>query len=114
MNGVKVTLNKLAVKSRIHDLTEKGTFIISNEFLKDANYYCREDSGELERSAIRASQPEKGLLIWDTPYAKRTYYIGHPAKDKNPNASLMWAEIAATQNRDKYRRMLQKLIDQGV
>lgn len=112
--SVKVTLNKAAVAARVQTASAKGTTIIANELLKDANYYCREDTGELERSAIRSSQPEKGLLIWNTPYAKKMYYIGSPSKDRNPNASLQWADRAAKENKDKYNRMLQKLVDQGV
>ena len=112
--SVKVTLNKAAVNARVQATSAKGTFIMANELLKDANYYCREDTGELIRSAINASQPEKGLLIWNTPYAKKMYYIGSPSKDRNPNASLQWADRAAKENKDKYNRMLQKLVDQGV
>lgn len=111
---VKVEFNKSAVKARVEGAKNKGLTIITDAFVKDANFYCRQDSGELMRSAIRVSEPEKGRAIWDTPYAKRMYYTGTPAKDVNPNASLMWGHKAALQNNDKYQRMLQKIIDQEV
>ena len=110
----KITFDKSAVKARIEDVKDKSIAIMCNEALKDANFYCREDSGELERSAIRASQPEKGLLIWETPYAPSVYYLGFPSTDKNANASLMWAHKGFENNRKKYERMLQKLADGGT
>lgn len=112
--GVRVTLNKAAVRARVHTASEKATFAITNEFVKDANFYCKEDTGELERSAIRASEPEKGLAVWDTPYAKRQFYTGKASHDKNPNATTLWAERAKKKNLAKYGRMAQKIINQEV
>ncbi|MPW26258.1 minor capsid protein [Alkalibaculum sp. M08DMB] len=112
--GVTVTFNKQAVKARISTATEKGTYILANELLKDSNYYAREDSGELIRSSIRASNIKKGTLIWDTPYAKKMYYVGSPSRDKNPNASTLWAQKAADENKEKYLRIVQKVMDNEV
>lgn len=112
--GVTVTFNKQAVKARVRTATEMSTFILANELLKDANNYAREDSGELIRSSIRASNVKKGHLIWDTPYAKRMYYVGSPSKDKNPNATLMWAHRAKAENNKKYIQMLKKIIKEKV
>ena len=110
----KITFDKQAVKARITGIKDRDIPIMCSEALKDANFYCREDSGELIRSAIRASQLEKGLLIWNTPYAKRMYYNGFPSTDRNANASLMWAHKGFESNRKKYERMLQKLADGGT
>lgn len=111
--AVKVTLDKAAVVARIAADSKKATTKVANELLKDANYYCREDTGELERSAIRASRPEEGVLIWDTPYAKAAYYTGTPSKDRNPNASKLWAQKAVDENRDYYQELAQKTIKGG-
>jgi hypothetical protein len=112
--GVRVTLNKAAVRARVHTASEEATFAVANELLKDANYYCREDTGMLIASSLKASQPDKGLLIWDTPYAKRMYYTGSPSHDVNPNASTMWVHKAKSKHREKYKRIAQKFIKQGV
>lgn len=87
--------------------------MLANELLKDANFYCRKDSGSLISSSIRASRPEAGELVWDTPYAKAVYYTGTPSKDSNQNAELMWAEKAATQDRPKLERMAQAYMKGG-
>lgn len=116
MGGFRVKFNfdKNRVAASIQANCDKGIAIISSMALDDANHYAREDSGELIRSSLRASQPENGRLVWDTPYAKRMYYVGHPVKDVNPNASLMWAHKGASANKDKYLRMLKKLREERI
>ena len=111
IKGVTVKLDKGAVKARVNTDMKQGVKEISNEFLKDSNYFVREDSSELQKSAIRASDPDNGILVWDTPYAKRVFYTGTPSKDKNPNASLMWCEKAKDKNKGKYKRMFQAIIN---
>ncbi|MDI9498227.1 MAG: minor capsid protein [Bacillota bacterium] len=111
---VTVTFNKKAVAARLKAAGEKATLIMANEFLKDANSYARHYSGELIDSSIRASDPEKGLLVWDTPYARRVYYTGRPSTDKNKQARLMWAHHAYKLNRAKYMRMAQKVVQEEV
>jgi len=112
--SVRVTFNKTAVRARVHAASEKALPIMTNEFLKDANYYCREETGELIRSSLRASEPEKGIAIWDTDYARKVYYTGRPSIDTNPNASLMWAHKAHTLHKDKYRRIYDKVVKETV
>lgn len=105
---IEVVIDKAAVIGKIQVRNEKLRTIVANELLKDANYYCKQDSGELIRSSIRASKPEEGLLIWDTPYAKKQYYTGTASKDTNPNATIMWAHKAKDENKEKYERMMNK------
>ena len=104
---VDVQFNASALKAKFQAASEKGIAVVCNEALKDANFYARQDSGELIRSSIRASSPEKGELVWNTPYAKRVYYAGYPSKDRNPNASLLWAHKGYAENKDKYLRILE-------
>ena len=112
--SVRVIFNKAKVKARIVAASERATVIIANEFLKDANYYARQDTGNLIRSAELSSIPEKGIVQWVTPYARRVYYFGSPSKLKNVNARLRWAEIAKSENMEKYRRMGAQIIRQKV
>jgi len=117
--NVKVNFNKSAVKARVEGARNKGLTIVANEALKDANYFCRRDSGMLIDSSILASNPGKQELIWGgkgegLPYAKKMYYTGTPVTDENPNASLMWAHKAFSVFREKYKRILQKILNQEV
>lgn len=107
--NVRVEFDDKKLTRKIEKASEAALPIVMNEALKDANAYARMDTGEMIRSSIRASEPEKGRLVWDTPYARKVYYAGSPAHDSNPNARLLWAHFAYTQNRDKYIKMLDKL-----
>ena len=138
MSYVRVEFDKAGVKARIQAATAEATPIITNEFIKDANYYCKEDTGVLISSAIRGStlpapslnnpsledlailasaegsHPEDGFAVWDTPYAKRMYYTGSASHDRNPNASTLWGEKAKRANTKKYQRMAQAIADRRV
>ncbi len=75
--------------------------------------YTRFDTGELMRSAKTASEFKEGRLIWDTPYARRAYYIGKPSKDKHPKATLQWAHVAYKNNRKRIAKMANELARRG-
>ena len=92
--SVRVSTNRLRVHARITAGKKAMIAAVTEQVIEDGNYFCKQDQGALMSSALIASQPDKGLAIWDTPYAKRQYYTGTPSKDVNPNASLMWAEKA--------------------
>jgi hypothetical protein len=110
ISGVKIKFDRQAVTARISGQKDAALGQVTNEFIKDANYYARQDSSELIKSSLKHSDPNKGIARWRTPYAKRMYYVGTPVKDKNPNASLMWAHKAAAQNKEKYRKMFSQLM----
>lgn len=107
---VQLEFDKNALKVKIEAAKDKGIKEVCNEALKDANYYARMDTGETIRSSIRASRPEEGELVWDTPYAKKVYYTGHPSTDTNPNASLLWAHKGYAENHAKYNRILERIV----
>lgn len=112
--SVKVSLDKMKVLERLNSATGKCTEVLANEVLKDSNNLARVDSGEMVRSSIRSSNLKEGKLIWNTPYAKKAYYVGNPSKDKNPNAQLMWAHKAVAQNKEKYKNILNEVLKREV
>lgn len=111
---VHVEFDAAGVKAKAKAAAKAATPVITNELIKDSNYFCKEDTGELERSAIRASIPEQGLAIWDTPYAKRQYYTGRPSLDRNPNAATMWAHKAIRAFKKKYEKIAQTIADRRM
>jgi hypothetical protein len=44
---------------------EKGLPQLSEEILNDCNQYCKEKTGALIASSLRASKPENAELIWE-------------------------------------------------
>ena len=71
---------------------EQAMPVVAEQELTDCNFYVRMQSGNLADSA----KHEKGYreIHWRTAYAKRVYYTGTPRKNRNPNASLRWCEVA--------------------
>ncbi len=112
--NVKVEFNKAAVMARIKTAAEKAQIAVSEQALQDSNQYARHDQGQLIKSSMIASQPEKGLLIWDTPYARKVYFTGTPSKDVNLNASLMWAHKARATYGDQWEEIAQKITNEEV
>ena len=95
---VKLESNAKEFIERLGKLTEKATYELSSQILADSNKHVRAHRWTLRDSSLAKSDPAKGLLVWDTPYAKRVYFTGTPSTDENPDAELMWVHVA----RDRY------------
>lgn len=61
------------------------------------------DTGQLVNSALRASQPEKGLAIWDTSYARKQFF----ENARKP----FWAEKTKIENMAKYKNIFESILD---
>lgn len=97
---VQLESNTKEFVERFEKLAEKARYLLSSQVLADSNKHARMDTGEMIFSSQRASDLTKGLLVWDTPYAKRVYFTGTPSTDRNPDAELMWVHVA----RDRYSK----------
>lgn len=107
--GVKVKTDYAAIKARLERARKAALIVVTNELLKDSAKYVKYDSGELQGSGVMFSKPEKGEVIYRTPYARRQYYTGEPRRAKNPNARMLWIHYADAENRSKYTKMLNKV-----
>ena len=111
---IDVIINHRRIDSRVSGAKNKALAIVSEQILKDSNYYCRAtERHNLIGSSLRASRPEQGLLVWQTPYARRVYYTGTPSKDVNPRASLQWCEKAKAAHLEDWQRVAQAAFDKG-
>lgn len=95
----------------IEELFELGLFAAKEQVLTDCNYYVRVDQGILRDSAHAEQNGMELELSWNTPYAKRVYYTGTPSTDKNPNASLQWAEVAANNHSKEWAQIIEKAMN---
>ena len=111
---VKIIRNNTAIKARVANGEKRMVSALTEQVVKDSNIFCRQDQGTLMSSALIASQPERGLAIWNTAYAKRVYYTGTPSTDVNPNASLMWVEKARSAYGDEWEKLAQKTFKEGM
>lgn len=91
-----------------------GIFAMSEQALKDSNFYCKEDQGTLIDSSHIFSHPEDGELAWVTPYAKKQYYLEGASKDTNPNAQMMWFHKAKDVHGEEWRAVYAKTLMKGL
>lgn len=113
MANVKVTLNTNGIEERFLKLHKKAMYAMSSQALKDCNYYCKEDQEGLINSSILHSDLENGILKWQTPYARKQYYLDSASKDKNPNAQKMWAHKAGAEHKEDWKLIYDKVFKGG-
>lgn len=98
-----------AVKAEtIEKAFNKALFALAEQAMDDCNYYAREWQHTLIDSASNSISGNTLTIAWDTPYARRVYYTGNPSKQVNPNASLMWAEVAHQAHKKDWIAILDK------
>lgn len=112
--AVKITRNSAKVGQKILGGTQAMKIAVTESVIEYGNIFVREDQGTLRDSALIASRPQEGKAIWDTPYAKKVYYTGRPSKDKNPDASLMWAEKGVKTYKKELDQVAQNAFSKGI
>ena len=113
--SVTVKFNAKRVEARVRSAFQKGLSLLSLEILNDCNQYCKEDTGMLIASSYIHSRPEEGLLIWQTPYARRQYWeIRTAYQTVNPGASWKWFEVAKQKHGSRWVRQAKKLLEMNL
>jgi len=103
--SIRVLVNAEKITYGINTKWKSGLYRVLSVVRQDCNRYVRIDKGTLRKSSYSASRPDKGLIIWNTPYARRVYYTGTPRTTKNALASLQWCEKAKGEYLAKWRKM---------
>lgn len=105
---VKVELD--GVFSTLSHGKENVLKAVTEQALNDSNRYIPKQDGPLEFSSISHSRIDEGLLVWDTPYAKRLYYNPQYnfSKDVNPNARGLWFEHAEAMHMREWEQVGQR------
>lgn len=95
--SVKVTIKLDTAKiSRLQAVSKQAFEMTVEAVLTDikTSQVVPKDTGALEDSAYTEIKNNVGMIIFDTPYARRMYW--HPEynfrHDKNPNAKGLWME----------------------
>lgn len=105
MSGFSFTA---ASNRKIVNAFSKGLFAAKEQILTDCNYYVRQDQGILRSSGRCDLHGDVLQVTYNTPYAKRVYYVGRPSTDVNPNASLQWCQRAADTYKDEWKAIIEK------
>lgn len=104
---MRFKFDRNATIARLTNAKNKAVFAVTEQALADSNNYCKFDQGELVESSKKASKPEEGLMIWDSKYARRQYYLDTANTDDNPNAQKMWAHVAHSKHNDEWQKKMQ-------
>lgn len=110
MFKVKVDHNLSNMFKNTEKRTKKTKYALTQQVLKDSNYYIPMDSGALMVSGVVASDFENGKVIWDTPYARKLYWNPQYnfSTDFNPNARGLWFEEAKARRGRKWRKFVKE------
>ena len=103
---MKITISKGAIEAKVTGAFKKALPILCEEILADCNEYCKFDTGNLIDSSLIASQLDRGLLVWATPYAARQYYQIRTAYN---GRTWRWAEVAKNNRLDRWIEQAKKL-----
>lgn len=89
---------------RLTNNADKAQIWLDNEVIKDTHKYVPFKTGILAKSAITGSNIGKGVIIYNTPYARYQYYgDGFKFnKHKNPQAQARWFEASKAVNISKW------------
>ena len=79
---------------------------LSTEVLADCNEYCKEDNHALIDSSLIHSEPDKGRLVWETPYAKRQYW--EIKTSLTPGRTWKWCETAKRKHKARWQRLAER------
>ena len=109
--AVRIKINEQGIQATIDNTWKTGLEMLSSQILRDCNEFCKEDTGMLIMSSLIHSQLDKGLLIWNTPYAARQYYEIQTANTSpNSNATWRWCEVAKTRYKDRWAKQAQAIV----
>ena len=107
MVSVKITISKAQVKAKVDSAWKAGLFVLSNEILADCNQYVkRSPDRTMLKSSLIQSRPQDGVLVWDTPYAKRQYWEIQTAL--TPGTTWRWIETAKRKHLKQWQALAQK------
>lgn len=111
----KTDFNAGGVADRYEAAKRRAQMVLDAMVLQDSNYYCPQETGKLQQSAILSTEIGSGHVMWDTsagtgtgtyrtPYAAKQYYgdrLDH-SKGRNPNAMPRWFEVAKSRRGDEW------------
>ena len=109
--NIEVTFHRTGIKAEMEKACGMGVFAVSEQALKDCNYYCKQDTSALINSSLIHSETNKGVLRWVTPYAEKQYNFPGTRTDKNPNASPEWCRRAFEAHGDTWNRIFAKAVE---
>lgn len=107
---MKITISKAQVQAKVMNAWKEGLFGLTTEILADCNEYVKRSPEHTMRdSSLIHSKPSEGLIVWETPYAKRQYWEIKTAL--TPGTTWRWIETAKRKHLHQWQKLAQKGLD---
>jgi hypothetical protein len=106
-----IKIDKHAVQARIMGDWQKALPVLTEQILNDCNQYVKWDTGMLAQSSYTHSDFKRGVMVWQTPYARRQYWeIRTAYRDMNPKATWKWVHAAKAKHYKQWTRQAAALM----
>jgi hypothetical protein len=104
---VKIFYEK--VNRKVSESKARAQKVLDLTVMKDSDRFVPFETGVLARRAMGSTTIGSGLIVYNTPYAKRQYYgnFDH-TKNKHPFATRLWFEAAKAENLSKWINIAQE------
>lgn len=112
MMPVKIKIDPARVTTTVMGAWDKGLYTLSSEILADCNEYCKVDQNSLIMSSETHSRLDKGVLVWQTPYARRQYW--DIKTSLTPGRTWKWCETAKRKKLKEWQRLAQRLVNDNL
>ena len=107
-----ININPGQIQAKVDGAWKKGLAMLSSEILRDCNEFCKLDKGMLRASSMTASRLNDGILVWNTPYARRQYWIIPTAYE--PGTCWQWCEAAKGKYAQRWASQAKKLMEMNL
>lgn len=111
--NVDASFDELKVFGRLSGNIDYAQKVLDNEVLKDCDEYVPFNTGNLRDSGIRGTRIGSGVVMYNTPYARRVYYGKGARTDKHPKATPQWFEKAKAVHKEKWLELVRKAAQHG-
>ena len=104
---MKITINKAQVQAKVQDAWKQTLFGLTSEILADCNEYVKRSPRQsMLKTSQYMSKRSEGLIVWDTPYAKRQYWEIQTAL--TPGTTWRWIETAKRAHLTQWQALAQR------
>jgi hypothetical protein len=105
---VRINIDPNRCAAKVEGAWNKGLYILSSQVLGDCNQFVKVDQHTLESSSYVASRLNEGVLVWDTPYAKRQYW--EIRTSLTPGRTWKWCQTAKNSFLSDWQKLAEKLL----
>ena len=96
---------------------QKAQYAFSQEAARLIDLFVPFDTGTLKNSVNQASKYEEGLLVYNTPYARKQYYLHAEGTDLRGDTGLRgsyWGQRAIAAHKDELERFARNAVQENL